>query len=68
MEFTADDLQSFIDWHTGEEADNVEANKNVWCLKVNGLQQLYEVGRIPDEEFWSSSKELRLLCRKQFRA
>jgi hypothetical protein len=44
MEFIADDMQGFIDWHISEEADYVKTNKNILGMKVNGLQQLYENG------------------------
>jgi hypothetical protein len=38
MEFIADDLQDFIDWHIGEDADSVKSNKKIKILGVNRLQ------------------------------
>jgi hypothetical protein len=39
----ADALQGFIDWHISEEADSVKTKRNIERLKVNRLQQLYEM-------------------------
>jgi hypothetical protein len=35
MEFIADDMQGFIDWHISEEADNVKTNKNILGMNDN---------------------------------
>jgi hypothetical protein len=56
MEVIADGLQGFIDWYITEEAD-IKTNNNIWRLKINGFQQLYEMALILKKGSLSSIKE-----------
>jgi hypothetical protein len=67
MELIADGLQGFIDWYITEEAD-IKTNKNIWRLKVNIFQELYEMAQIIDKGFDLAARGLRISCRKPVRA
>jgi hypothetical protein len=51
VDLTSDDLQGIVDWHIRQKINNVEANDGTKRLKVDRLQQLYEVVQIFHEEF-----------------
>jgi hypothetical protein len=63
MECIADDLQGFIDWHGGEEAD-VRTNKNIWRLGVNGLNNFMQWAGFLTKDSGLPARDLRILRRK----